>query len=233
MKKNLLILTLGLFILSCTTEKKNMIVTCNINGLQTGKLYLQKVSDTLIVNVDSVKIEGSNTVVLSTNIESPEIYFISLAETDKVFQFFGEKGAINIKTDMDTFNYEQKITGSKNDSLLKIYNTNISKYNSIRLDLIKLKFDAGKNIKKLDSVNLKLTQLEKRIFRYTLNFAFNNTNYNVSPYLTLSKLYNLNTTYLDTIANALSPEVKKSKYGKKLISYIQEIKSKENIQKEN
>lgn len=227
MKKNILILIIGLIIFSCAKEKKNMIINFNINDLQKGKLYLQKVKDTLLINVDSVEIKDSNTVVLSDNVVSPEIYFISLSGTDKIFQFFGEKGNINIKTNMETFNYKQKITGSKNDSLLKVYNSYISKFNELRLNLLKAKFDYNDDKKELDNINLKLSQLDKRIFRYTLNFAFNNVDYEVSPYLTLSELYNLNTTYLDTIVNSLTPSVKQSKYGKKLVSYIKDLKLKE------
>ncbi|MCF6349752.1 MAG: DUF4369 domain-containing protein [Flavobacteriaceae bacterium] len=226
MNKYTLVAVVVFFIFSCAKEKKNMIITGNVTGLKKGKLYLQKIKDTLIVNVDSIVLDGSN-FTLADNLESPEIYFLSLSGTDKILQFFGEEGKINIETDINTFNYKAEITGSSNQDLLNVFNENMRKFNNLKLDLIKEKFDAVKDKEseiQIIAIEKKINNITKRELRYTLNFAFNNVNSEISPYLTLSELYKLDTYYLDTIANSLSEKVKASKYGKKLIAYIAKVK---------
>ena len=47
----------------------------------------------------------------------------------------------------------------------------------------------------------------------------------VATYLALSGIANAQTKWLDTINNALTPEIKASKYGKELDAYIKERKS--------
>ena len=89
-------------------------------------------------------------------------------------------------------------------------------------------------LKKIKKIKLKLPKLKKKIsninkrkIRYTINFAFNNAKHEISPYLVLTELYNLKTSYLDTIVNSFSPKVRTSKYGKKLIEYFTEANTKE------
>lgn len=145
-------------------------------------------------------------------------------------QFFWDKGNIDIQTDLKNFNYGSKITGSVNQDLLNKFNDNIKKFNDLRLDLIKEKFDAtiAKNEKLAQEVANKINNIDKRKLRYAMNFAFSNTDFEVSPYITLAELYQLNTKFLDTILNSLSDKVKKSKYGIQLEDYIKGIKKEEN-----
>lgn len=225
--KNIIIITLILLTYSCSEPtKKSMIVEGTIKGLNKGTLYLAKIKDTLLVKVDSIKIDGKDTFTLSDEIESPEIYFLSLSETDKVLQFFGEEGKINIQTSLETFNYQSSITGSKNQDLLVEYLKTNQKFNDLKLDLIKSKFDASKkeNTERVAEIEKELSNLIKRKYRYTLNFAVKHADYEISPYLTLSEIYDLNPKLLDTIVNSLSNKVKKSTYGKKLIQYVKEAK---------
>jgi hypothetical protein len=60
---------------------------------------------------------------------------------------------------------------------------------------------------------------------YATNFAINNKNFEVAPYIALSEIYDINIKYLDTIQKSMSPKVAKSLYGKKLTEYIASIKN--------
>ncbi|MFT7331089.1 MAG: hypothetical protein ACI848_001165, partial [Roseivirga sp.] len=65
MNKNILIaLLLSVTLFSCTSKKGDMIVEGTIIGLQKGTLYLQKMQDTLLVSIDSVRLVGENTFTL-------------------------------------------------------------------------------------------------------------------------------------------------------------------------
>ena len=49
----------------------------------------------------------------------------------------------------------------------------------------------------------------------------------VAPYLALTEIYDAKINLLDTINNSLTPEIKASKYGKKLQEFIDKVKDSE------
>ena len=68
-------------------------------------------------------------------------------------------------------------------------------------------------------------------YLYTINFAVNNKNSEVAPYLALSEIPNTTVKYLETIYDALDENIKNSKYGKQLKETIEQRKSdEENIE---
>ncbi len=229
--KKILFFVFGIILIySCEKENTNtMYVNGNIKGLKKGTLYLQKQKDSLIVSVDSVHVNGTDEFLLTDEVTSPEMYFLTLGNGNKKIPFFGEKDSINIFSRLDKFEEKAKITGSKNQDLLDEYLDMKKKFNNKNLDLIKEEFEARKSgvQDSVDIVAKKLKSLNRRKYLYTTNFAVNNANYEVAPYIALTELVNANITLLDTINNSLSPEIKKSKYGKQLDEFITEIKGKE------
>ena len=80
MKKILFSLFIIGIIVGCETSKvKNMTVSGTITGMKKGTLYLQKYVDTLLVNIDSVNVDGQSEYFLTDDVDSPEVYFISLS----------------------------------------------------------------------------------------------------------------------------------------------------------
>lgn len=228
MKKIIIITFIALGAISCTSPKKgNMTVTGTINGLKKGTLYLQKYKDTVLITVDSITLDGENSFTLIDDVKSPEMYQISLEKNaTKVIMFFAEKGNITINSKLDKFTYAAKISGSKNQELLEQYHKMLSKFNEKKLNLIKNKFLAQKenlsdSIKKIEAEELKLL---KRQYLYTANYAVNNSNYEIAPYLALTQLTYANINLLDTINKSLSKEVKKSVYGQQLERLLKENK---------
>ena len=73
--KKILMVCMLLLIVACSHEKElgNMVVQGKIKGLKKGTLYLQKMSDTTIVSVDSIRLFGTDTFTLSNNISSSEM----------------------------------------------------------------------------------------------------------------------------------------------------------------
>ena len=204
-----------------------MIVNGSIKDLKKGTVYLQKVIDTVLVAVDSVQIDGEGNFTLTDNVESPELYFITLSEMEnEKISFFGEKGEITINSKLDRFATSAKITGSALHDKLVEYRTMIQKFNGKSLDLFKEKFDAQKaNDTALLSKLLKDEKnLIKRKYYYTTNFAVVNANTELAPFVALSELQNAHIRLLDTINNSLSENIKQSKYGKELELFIRQIK---------
>jgi len=79
-----------LTILGCENEKNQINVNVQIDGFKKGKIYLQKIKDSVLVNLDSVFVDSKNPIILKSKIESPEIFYIDLdiAGKDNKIAFF-------------------------------------------------------------------------------------------------------------------------------------------------
>ena len=223
MKKTSLI-SIALFIICCNSDQNQMIVSGKVDGLRKGTIYLQKELDSTIVSLDSVKINGNSDFKLSTVIDEPDIYYLYLNKDDgdslnDIITFFGNKGEININTRLSTFDSSYEISGSKNSELLKEYFSIIRKYNLQNLDLLEIFYNAqiNNNQKRIDSVNEKLENLIKRKYLYSLNFSITNSANEISPYIVVSQIPDVNIDLLRKVYDTLPEDIKVSKYGKVLM----------------
>lgn len=234
MKKTILAFVTLLILSACNKNdsKTNLHLTGNIKGLKKGTLYIQRVVDTALVAIDSITIDGSSTFETNLNLESPEMLYLFLDRgvtnsMDNNLLFFAEAGTINIDTNLDSFIGSAKITGSKNQEKYEEYKKINNRFRDENLDLIEQKFNTAKtnNLKAVDSLNAKQESNIKRKYLFATNFAINNRDYEVSPYIALSDIYDINIKYLDTIQKSMSPKVAKSLYGKKLTEYVAKIRA--------
>ena len=229
----LILLSALILITGCEPKPKNnidkMIVKGRIEGLRKGKLYLQKIEDTLLVNIDSTLVKGMPNFSFEIPIETAEIFYLYLEKEDgdslnDRILFFGEKGTIEINTLLKTFDSSAEIKGSKNQELLQEYLSFNKKFNEQNLELIEgfYKAQLKKNSKQSDSLQQKIDDLLRRRYLYTINFAAQNTDQNIAPYLALTEVYDANLSLLDTIAFKMTPKVRNSKYGVKFVNYLEE-----------
>ncbi|NVK51699.1 MAG: DUF4369 domain-containing protein [Flavobacteriaceae bacterium] len=231
--KKILVLGIVLLAAACSSKKEgNMVVNGQIKGLKKGTLYLQKVeNDSILKTIDSVAVMGSDQFTLTANVEEPEMYSLTFNgnTTNKYITFFAEPGTITINDDVAKFGINPEIKGSKNQEILNKYSKISRRFNNQNLDLIKLLFLAQKSNNK-DSIELiskKQEQLLKRRYLVTVNFALNNKENPVSPYIALTELTNVRVKWLDTIYKSLTPTIKSSLYGKKLEKLVTDIKEAE------
>jgi hypothetical protein len=195
-----------------------MTVKVNVENFKKGNVYLQKVSDSTLINIDSIFIKKNESIIFKYKIDSPELFYLNLdiSNIENRIEFFGEKGEINIKTSLEKFNSDFNITGSSADSIYRDYLSVIKKFNNQRLDLIKLSFDVAKTqtndslIKVQNQINL----LDKRQYLYNLNYAVSNGNSYISPLIAINEFSDSGKIVLDTIKNSMSNKVLDSKYGK-------------------
>ena len=227
MKKEFLIFSLLILTFSCSTNEKKMIVSGNIDGLKKGTIYLQKQQDSIIVSIDSILLEGNSNFKLETKINEPDIYYLYLDKNDgdslnDIITFFGNNGEINIKTSLKNFDSSYEISGSKNTELLQEYFSIIRKFNLQNLDLLEIFYKAQieNNQIRIDSVNTQIENLIKRKYLYTLNFATNNSEFEISPYLAVSQIADANQEFLLKLYDTLPEKIKNSKYGKILKTFI-------------
>ncbi len=217
MQKSFLALLSILILVSCSEKKpnKDFVLNGNIKGLKSGTLYIQRIEDTLLVPIDTIKIDGDSHFVSEFDLKSPEMLYLFLDRgvtnsIDNNIPFFAEKGVMNLETTLDFFTADAKITGSKNHALYEDYRKGMSRYTNYDLDLIEKKFKAFKagKLDEVSKINEEQQSIIKRKYLYTTNFAVNNADYEVAPYVVLTDIYDINLKYLDTLSgNGLSERV--------------------------
>ena len=235
MKKIICIVCVNMVLWSCQEKMlgDTMELSVNIKGLKKGTIYIQKVTDSALVNIDTIRINGNSDFVTNLEIKSPEMFFLVLdrgvtVSGDNSLSFFAEARQIKINTSLDNFSLDAKISGSKNQDLYNEYRKVATRFVDKNLDLIELKLKAvqSKNNAEYEKINSEQVELLKRKYLYTTNFAINNGNYEVAPYVTLAEIPDINVKYLDTIQKRMSPKVAQSVYGKKIIQLIKDRKLK-------
>ena len=216
--KKLLIISFLLILTNCENNENNMTVKVNVENFKKGNVYLQKISDSALINIDSIFIKKNESIILKYNIDSPELFYLNLdvSDIDNRIEFFGEKGEINIDTSLEKFNSDFKISGSSIDSLYRDYLSVIKKFNNQKLDLIQLSFNLTKT--ELDDSLIKvqnqIKSLDKRQYLYNLNYTVSNGNSFISPLVAINEFSESGKIVLDTIKNSMSKKVLESKYGK-------------------
>lgn len=227
-------LPLIVLLISCGTPSSNTNMTVNgsVEGLRKGTLYLQKLQDTAFISIDSFTVKGNEDFMLGANIESAEIYFLSLqkgAEDSLMTQlpFFAEKGEITINTQLKTFVSSAEISGSENQVLWEEYQDMIRQFNTKSLELLE---DYVKNEEQYNpedkeaNFEERSNRLLKRKYLFALNFANNNKDKVIAPYIGRYEIAQANPKLLDTLYANLSEEVKRSTYGKALSTFLLESK---------
>ena len=195
-----------------------MTVKVKVENFKKGNVYLQKISDSALINVDSIFVKKNESIILKYNIDSPELFYLNLdvSNIENRIEFFGEKGEINIDTSLEKFNSDFKISGSSSDSIYRDYLSVIKKFNNQKLDLIQLSFNLTKTElnDSLIKVQNQITSLNKRQYLYNLNYTVSNGNSFISPLIAINEFSESDKIVLDTIKNSMSKQVLESKYGK-------------------
>lgn len=207
-----------LILTGCENNQNDMTVKVDVKNFKKGNIYLQKISDSTLINVDSVFVKKNEPIILKSKIDSPELFYLNLdvSNIENRIEFFGEKGEININTSLEKFNSDFIISGSSTDSIYRTYISVIKKFNNQRLDLIKLSFDLSK-IEMNDSlvkIQNQINSLNKRQYLYNLNYVVSNGKSYLSPLIAINEFSDSGKIVLDTIKNSMSNEVLNSKYGK-------------------
>lgn len=229
--RNLITIILALIVVSCANEKQyDLTVKGYVKGLKKGTLYLQKVQDSTLISVDSLVVNGDPNFVLHSDLKTPEVFYLHLNKTntdEKKIAFFADKGITEINTTLKDFVFDAEIKGSKQQEKLDEYKKVISRFNDRNLELVKEEIEAKTNGDSTAISNNEeaYEKLLKGKYLYTVNFAINNKDSEVAPYVALTEIFDAKIKWLDTISNALTPEVKNSKYGLMLDEFIKDRKS--------
>lgn len=198
-----------------------------VKDLKKGTLYLERVQDSILVAVDSMQITQEKPIVLEADLNHPELFYVLLDRNkaddfDNRIPFFGEAGNISIQTTLDGYVTKAEVVGSPTQDIFNSYNKVISQFNNEELDLLAayLQAQISQNSDSLALLEKQSASLAKRKILFTANFAVNNNNSVIAPYLALYNLTSGSKTLLDTIAASMSDDVRNSSYGKQLRDYL-------------
>lgn len=230
--KKLLVALIVVLAYSCTSDNSNLVVKGNIKGLKKGVVYLSRALDSSFQVLDSMVLNGTSDFLLKGHVDEPEVLVLRLdanSTKENSIKFFANEGVTEINTTLKRFAFDYKINGSPQQKILDAYNDVARRFNYENLDLLKLQFEALNQNDSIavDSINNLSQNNLKRKYLFTINYAINNKDSEVAPYLALSEIYDANVKYLDTIYNALPETIENSKYGKSLLEYITERKEQE------
>lgn len=226
---------IAIFIISCSGDNNNtMTVSGKVKGLKKGTLYLQNIPDSTLVTIDSLEVDGDGDFSFKTELESPEVFYLYLNKKDNNdindrITFFGEPGNITINTSWNTFDINAKIKGSASHEKLEEYRKNMSRFNKRNLEILQGTINPENPLDslQLDSIQNLTDRNIRRGYAYALNFALNNKDSYIAPYIALTEVSDANMKYLDSINNSLTPEVANSKYGKALNNFLALEKAKQ------
>lgn len=231
MKKVLLSFLIVTVLVSCgeSITENTMIVSGNIKGLKKGTLYLQHVPDSTLVVLDSMLVDGDGNFSFKTELESPEIFYLYLNKKDNNdindrISFFGEPGNITINSTWNTFDTNAEIEGSETHKKLEEYRKVMTNINKKNLEMMQVATSTENPLDslQLDSLKQRSDRNIQRGYLFAINFALNNKDSYIAPYIAINEVPDANRKYLDSISNSLTPEVADSKYGRALKKYLEQ-----------
>jgi hypothetical protein len=226
MKRLLLSLSALALFTSCNSTSENTEVTITINGLKKGTVYLQKITATGLINLDSVESNGKETLNLGLNLKHPELVYAYLDKADgSTFNdrlaFFAEPGEIQIATSLTNFENDAVIEAGEEHVAFKNLQEMLSRFTKKDFELMQLaQTDRINDVRFVDSIVNQSNSNNIKRYQFIANYALSNPNRYVSAYLVAREGEELNPKWKDSIFNNFSEAIKKSSYGQLLNSQL-------------
>jgi hypothetical protein len=212
--------------------EQGILIEGEVEGLKVGKLYLQQVRDTTLVNLDSLIVDGNAEFSFYAPIEEPQMLYLYLDKKDRSayddrMALFTDDSTMVVKTSLAAFE-QAEVKGSKNHELYQEFMVNKRKLDGKQVELMQ----SAMRLREKDTIEQdSLIYLEKEYlrlleskYRYALNFAQQNADKEVAPYVLLSEAMGANPVWLDSIYRTMSPDVQDGLYGLELKSQIDSLK---------
>jgi peroxiredoxin len=225
MRNVIAILALALTVLSCHTAKDEFLIKGTIEGVDKGKVYLQKIVEGQPQGLDTAEVvDGKFT--FKGKLEVPDMRILRLNERDYFAQFFLDNSTVTIKAKKDSLRNTQ-ITGSPTQDIFKLYMAEMEKFGKDAGALQEKFRNAMVSGNTQDAENAKIdyqAMLDNNKV-YTKNFIKEHPNSVVSAFITVARLADqIDDNELDSIISLLSPEISNSEYVIKLKEMSQERK---------
>ncbi len=224
MKKFLITCISLLFLLACSQKQSSYTISGQLDGIDTGKIKLQKRSERKFVTIDSTQIEQGN-FTFTGNISSPEMYYLKIDNKKELINFFAEASEIFIKGHIDSLN-QIYVTGSETQNQLNTAGYQLKSFAERQQELYKQYLEARNNKDEtlIAEIGNKWDQLTNEKNEKIKEIVAENSSNVVGPFLVLENLLHvLSFEELKSITDNFDASIKDSKYVKKLKERVETL----------
>jgi len=227
MKKFAFILLIGALLASCAGKKDQFSIKGTISGVDSGMVYLQKYdSETGDWNkIDSVAL-AKGEFNFKGKIGLPEMWYINMNEKQIFVPLFVENADIQVKIYVDSVD-KSEITGSATHDQYKSYLAGNDSLNK-QMEIIYVQWKAAKEsndtlaMTRIDSLS---GEIDKQLKKKLVDFAKNNPQTVVSPYIIIRNAWQFDLPDLEEIAVVFDTSLNGSVYTKALKKRIDILRS--------
>jgi len=213
MRNFFVILVLAISIVSCKMAKEEYSINGSIEGVDTGKVYLQKLLDGKPETVDSANVVAGK-FTLKGKLPIPDLRILRLGDRDYFAQFFLENADIVVSAKKDSLR-NTKIKGSETQDVFQIYLNEINKLQK-EVKTLHEKYQAAlkvNNTNEADKAKIDYQALLDNSLVFVKNFVKEHPKSIVSAYIAVQQLApQIDEVELEAIVNKFPNEISSSEY---------------------
>lgn len=225
MRTLLAILVLALTIVSCQMTKDEFSIKGTIAGVETGKVYLQKIVDGRPQSIDTSEVVDGK-FSFTGKMVLPDIRILRLNEKDYFAQLFLDNSTIKVAAKKDSLR-ATKITGSPTQDIFQVYLTELARLNK-EVASLQAKYQTAMsngNTDEAKKAEIDFNAMMENMKFFTKNFVKEHNTSVVAAYLTLVQLApQLEGPELDSIVAKFPAEISQSEFVIKLKEMAEVLK---------
>ena len=225
MRKILAILVLAITVISCKMAKEEYSIKGSIAGVETGKVYLQKMVAGQAETIDTADVVAGK-FTFAGKMPVPDFRFLRLNDQDYFAQFFLENASITVTANKDSLR-STKITGSHSQDDFQIYVDEMARLQK-EVKGLHDKYQAAmkiNNTSEAEKAKIDYQALLDNSLVFVKNFVKERPKSVVSAYICEEQLAaQINEDELEAIVKKFPPEISTSEYVIKLKARIEEQK---------
>lgn len=224
MRNVLAILVFALAAFSCQSAKDEFSIKGSIDGVEKGKIYLQKLVDGQPKTVDSTELSGGK-FAFKGKMEIPDFRLLRLNDREYFGQFFLDNASVTVAAKKDSLR-ATKITGSPTNDVFKSYVAEMDKLSKEVMGLQE-KYQNAMATGNNDAASKAKIDYQAMIDNnkvFTKNFIKEHSNSVVSAFILMQYASQLESNEVEEMVGKFAPEISKSEYVVKLKEFVQELK---------
>ncbi len=203
---------ISLVLASCTTQPtKNVSFSINVNidGLDEGTVYLQKIEDNKLTEIDSA--DASGVIEFKGTIEFPEVYYLAIKDKRGRMPVFVDAGDISVTGHIDSLR-QVKISGSPAQDELNAFDESTKSYDDQRMALIDEYRAASKekNEELVEQIIEKIDAVQEQKIEFTYQYIIENKASIVAAQLANQNNYYFELEQMENISAGFDPSIEQS-----------------------
>lgn len=216
MRNLLAILVVALTVFSCQTAKDEFSIKGTIAGVQTGKVFLEKIVDGRPQSIDTADVVDGK-FSFTGKMELPDFRLLRMNEQDYFAQLFLDNSTIKIVAYKDSLQ-ATKITGSPTQDVFQIYLNEMMKMNK-QVQELQQKYQSAMstgNVEEAKKAEIDFNAMNDNMKVFVKNFVKEHNNSVVAAFTLMQLANEIESAELDSIIAKFPAEISTSEYVIKL-----------------